>query len=85
MFSNTAQYDIGPYYFRAKILSYAVPQDRTKQGTTVVPLKSGWDHPVKFYRQKCDIFRAILLSKMKKLLRDTTHFLLISLLSLDLY
>ena len=39
-----------------KNLSYTGPEDRTKQGTTVVPLKIGWDHHVKFYWRKCEIF-----------------------------
>ena len=41
-----------------KNLSYTGPEDRTKQGTTVVPLKIGWDHHVKFYWRKCEIFWA---------------------------
>ena len=48
----------GPQDVRSNISSYTGPKDRTTQGTTVVPLKSGWDHHVKFYWQKCAIFRA---------------------------
>ena len=44
-----------PQDVEPNVLSYTVPKDRTTQGTTVVPLKSGWDHYVKFYWQKCEI------------------------------
>ena len=47
-----------PQDVRPKVLSYTGQKVRASQGTTVVALQSGWDHPVKFYWQNCAIFRA---------------------------
>ena len=47
-----------PFIINPKFLSYAAARVRTGPGINLVLLPSDWDHPVKFYRRKSEIFRA---------------------------
>ena len=81
----SAQWSGSPHFNKTIILICAAPEVRTTQGTTVVLLHSGWNHPKSFYGKKTKILWANLLSKMEERARESTHYSLISQVSLSIY
>ena len=84
-YTHKAQCSGPPQKLNPKFWSYAAVRVRTDPGINLLLMPSDWDHPVKFYWRKSEIFWANLLSKTRTLALECTKFILIWQLLLGLY